>query len=123
MTDRIIITDLRFFGFHGVLPEETSLGQRFRVDITCSLDLGEAGRTDQVENTVHYGQVIEVVERIVTTHRYKLIETLAETIARSLFEAFARIDSLIVRITKPEAPVQIATGLIAIEIERSRSRG
>jgi dihydroneopterin aldolase len=122
MTDRIFINDLRFFGFHGVLPEEAVLGQRFRVDLVAELDLSEAGRSDDLEKTVHYGEIAMLVEEIGKTHRYKLIEALAEAMAKAVFEAYPPIDRLTIRITKPEAPVQLATGVIAIEIERERVR-
>ena len=122
MTDRILLRDLRFFGFHGVLPEEAVLGQRFRVDITAELDLSEAGRNDDLTKTVHYGELAMLVEKIGTTQRYQLIEALAEAIAVAIFETYPPIEQLTVRITKPEAPVQLATGIIAIEIERSRAR-
>ncbi len=47
--DRIILSDLGFFGYHGVMPEEAVLGQRFFVDLVCGIDLREAGRTDDLE--------------------------------------------------------------------------
>lgn len=122
MTDRIFINDLRFFGYHGVLPEETVLGQRFRVDITAELDLSAAGRDDDLSKTVHYGEMAILVDEIGRTHRYKLIEALAEAIAKAIFETYPPIERLTVRITKPEAPVPISTGVIAIEIERSCPR-
>ncbi|MCX5569181.1 dihydroneopterin aldolase [Kaistia nematophila] len=122
MTDRIFINDLRFFGFHGVLPEEAVLGQRFRVDITAELDLAEAGRTDDLTKTVHYGEMAVLIEEIGRTHRYKLIEALAEAIAKAVFETYPPVERLTVRVTKPEAPVPLATGVISIEIERERPR-
>ncbi|WP_336800283.1 dihydroneopterin aldolase [Kaistia sp. MMO-174] len=122
MTDRIFINDLRFFGFHGVLPEEAVLGQRFRVDVTAELDLAEAGRTDDLTKTVHYGEMAVLIEEIGRTHRYKLIEALAEAIAKAVFDTYPPVERLTVRVTKPEAPVPLATGVISIEIERERPR-
>ena len=122
MTDRIFINDLRFFGFHGVLPEEAVLGQRFRVDVTAELDLAEAGRTDDLTKTVHYGEMAVLIEEIGRTHRYKLIEALAEAIAKAVFETYPPVERLTVRVTKPAAPVPLATGVISIEIERERPR-
>jgi dihydroneopterin aldolase len=122
MTDRIFINDLRFYGFHGVFAEEAALGQRFRVDVTAELDLSEAGRSDDLTKTVHYGEMATRIETIGRTHRYKLIEALAEAMAADLFATYPPIDRLTIRITKPEAPVQLTTGVIAVEIERERSR-
>ncbi len=120
MADRILVSDLRFFAFHGLLPEETTLGQRFRIDLACELDLSEAGRTDQMAKSVHYGQLIATVERVVTTRRFKLIEALAEAIAVAIFADFSRVDAVAVTVTKPEAPVPSATGVVAVSIERRR---
>jgi dihydroneopterin aldolase len=122
MTDRIFINDLRFYGFHGVFPEEAVLGQRFRVDLIAEVDLSEAGRTDDLTKTVHYGEIAMRVEEIGRTHRYKLIEALAEAMASAIFAAYPPVERLTIRITKPEAPVQLTTGVIAVEIERERSR-
>ena len=123
MADRILVRDLTVFAFHGVLPEEARLGQRFQIDLCCELDLREAGQSDEVASTVHYGMLIATVERIATTRRFKLIEALAEAIAAAIFEEFARIEAVAVTITKPSAPVQAATGTVAIAIERRRSLG
>lgn len=120
MTDRILISDLRFFAFHGLLPEEARLGQRFRVDLCCEIDLAEAGRTDDISVSVHYGELIATVERAVTGGRYRLIEALAEAIAGAIFARFSRIEAITVTVTKPEAPVQVTTGVIAVSIERRR---
>lgn len=123
MTDRILISDLRFFAHHGLHPEETKLGQRFVVSLACELDLTEAGQSDAMESSVNYGEIVALTERIVTTRRYNLIEALAEAIASELLAGFPRIDRVRVRVEKPGAPVPIASGLIAVEIERSRALG
>mmetsp|Transcript_30623 Transcript_30623/g.59030 ORF Transcript_30623/g.59030 Transcript_30623/m.59030 type:complete len:88 (+) Transcript_30623:2-265(+) len=53
-TDRIFLRGLRFHGFHGVLPEERSLGQKFVVDLTLAVNLQRAGLSDNLEHTVNY---------------------------------------------------------------------
>ncbi|BCP54093.1 7,8-dihydroneopterin aldolase [Kaistia sp. 32K] len=122
MTDRIFINDLRFYGYHGVFPEEAVLGQRFRVDLTCELDLAEGARNDDLTKTVHYGELAQLVEKIGKTRRFKLIEALAEAMATEIFATYPPIEKLTIRITKPEAPVPLSTGVIAVEIERERTR-
>ncbi|MCX5479670.1 dihydroneopterin aldolase [Kaistia geumhonensis] len=123
MTDRILISDLRFFAFHGLLPEEEVLGQRFRIDLSCEVDLREAGISDDMSKSVHYGQLIAAVERVVTGRRFGLIEALAEAIATEIFDTFSRVEAVALTVTKPEAPVQVATGTVAISIERRRRLG
>lgn len=55
--DKIEIKDACIFGYHGVLPEEKRLGQRFVMDITMFCDLSKAGQTDNLNDTVDYSQV------------------------------------------------------------------
>ena len=50
--DRIILRDLGFFGYHGVMPEEAVLGQRFFIDLVCGADLAEAGRSDELQHSI-----------------------------------------------------------------------
>ena len=118
--DRIIIRDLAFFAYHGVYEEEARLGQRFYFDLDCYLDLKAAGLSDDEHDTVRYDHIAQEVERIVTTQRFKLIEALAEQVARALLIRFSKIQSVQVRLRKPEAPVPAIVKDIAVEITRSR---
>jgi len=121
MTDRILISDLRFFARHGLHPEEEALGQRFIVSLTLDVDLSKAGRSDAMADSVHYGEVVAATEAVVTTRRYRLIEALAEAIAAEILGRFPRVERIAVRVEKPSAPIPVATGLVAVEIERSRA--
>ncbi|MCX5515272.1 dihydroneopterin aldolase [Kaistia algarum] len=121
MTDRILISDLRFFAHHGLHPEEEALGQRFIVSLVLELDLSKAGTSDAMEDSVHYGEVVATTEAIVTQRRFKLIEALADAIAGTILERFPLVERITVRVEKPGAPIPIATGLVAVEIERGRA--
>lgn len=118
--DRILLTNLGFFGFHGVMPEENTLGQRFFLDLTCGVDLGESGRTDSLENTVSYADIYSVVKEAFEQRRFKLIEALAQHIVDRLFAAFPTIDWIRITVHKPGAPIAMVAGEAAIEITRSR---
>jgi 7,8-dihydroneopterin aldolase/epimerase/oxygenase len=118
--DKIILKDLGFYGYHGVMPEESKLGQRFRIDLECGMDLREAGRTDAVEATVSYEFIFGVVRDAFEEKRFKLIEALGQHIIDRLFEAFDVIDWVRIRVRKPEAPIPVVAGEFAIEIVRRR---
>jgi dihydroneopterin aldolase len=118
--DRIILKDLGFYGYHGLMAEEMKLGQRFFVDLTCGLDLGEAGRTDQIGQTTSYAAVYDTVKGAFEARRCKLIEAVAQNIADALFDAFPEIDWIKVRVRKPEAPIAMVRGEAAIELHRHR---
>jgi len=119
-TDKIILSDLAFYGYHGVMLEENKLGQRFRIDLKCGIDLSEAGKTDDVNKTVSYADIYYLVKDATEDTRYKLIEALAQHIIDRLFEQFEPIKSIKIRIRKPEAPVKTTNGEFAIMIKRKR---
>lgn len=120
-SDRIILTDLAFYGYHGVMLEENKLGQRFRIDLECGIDLSPAGHSDQVEDTVSYADIYTILKAATEDTRFKLIEALAQHIVDRLFESFAPLEWIRIRIRKPEAPVRAVAGEFAIEIFRQRS--
>ncbi|MDO8359565.1 MAG: dihydroneopterin aldolase [Devosia sp.] len=115
-----MLTNLGFFGFHGVMPEENVLGQRFFIDLACGVDLRASARTDSLENTVSYADIYDVVKEAFEQRRFKLIEALAQHIVDKLFEAFPTIDWIRIAIRKPGAPIAMVSGEAAIEITRSR---
>ena len=57
MNDIIFLNGMRFYGYHGVLAAENDIGQIFVVDITLKVDLSYAGQSDDVKDTVNYGEV------------------------------------------------------------------
>lgn len=120
MTDRIILSGLRSFGFHGVFEEERRSGQEFIVDVTLALDLSRAGETDDLRDTVHYGEVADVVAGIVTGPPMDLIEAVAHRIAAAILEGFPAVRSVDVTVHKPNAPLAQSFDDVAVAITRSR---
>jgi dihydroneopterin aldolase len=120
MSDRILVDRIAVFAFHGLLPEEARLGQRFYVSLDVRLDLGAAGRSDDVARTVSYADLTEIVTRIATQRRFALIEALAEAIAGEILDRHPSITEIRVRVDKPSAPVPAVIDGVAIEIVRRR---
>jgi dihydroneopterin aldolase len=118
--DLIRVTRIAVFGRHGLLPEEAVLGQRFYISLEAQLDLGEAGRTDDVAGTVSYADLTQIAVEIATERRFNLIEALAETIAATILDRFARVAAIAVRVDKPSAPVPAILEGVSIEILRRR---
>ena len=83
MSDAILLEGLRFFGYHGLYPEERTLGQRFLVDVEAELDLRDAGLHDELDETVNYQSLYTLVRSIVEGEPMMLIEAVADRIARS----------------------------------------
>jgi dihydroneopterin aldolase len=121
MTDRIRLNDMTFFGYHGVLAEERSLGQRFIVDVEIQADLRAAGESDDLSKTVNYAEVVDLVKAVVTGAPMLLIEAVAETIAQTVLRDFPLAEGVAVAIRKPSVPISAAVlGSSEVRIERFR---
>ena len=82
---QIIIKDLKFYGFHGVYPEEQVVGTSFKADIVIDIDDACAGfESDRLEDTLNYENVVEAVLAIATQQKFKLIERLAQVVAERI---------------------------------------
>ncbi len=119
--DKILLNNLAFYGYHGVLKEETKLGQKFFIDIELFLDLEKAGNTDNLNFSVSYADVFSTVKKIVEGEPFKLIEALAESICSNVLSEYTLINEILVRVRKPEAPVPGVYDYFGVEIVRGRS--
>ncbi|GAA3736919.1 dihydroneopterin aldolase [Plantactinospora mayteni] len=118
-TDRIVLTGLRARGRHGVYDFERAQGQDFVVDVVLELDLTTAGRSDDVADTVHYGELAERLVAIVTGEPVNLIETLAERLAAACL-ADPRVLVSTVTVHKPQAPIPHDFADVAVTVTRRR---
>ena len=116
--DSINISNIRCYGYTGVLPEEKELGQWFSVDLCISCNLLPAGRSDNLSDTLDYRQTIAVVKHLIKRERFNLIESLAEAIAEKILTV-DQIQKVRVRVTKEAAPIPDFDGLIAVDITRN----
>jgi dihydroneopterin aldolase len=118
--DKIFVNGMKFYGYHGVFPEEQKLGQRFNVDVALTLDLSKAGQTDDLHETVNYKEVYDAVKEIIEGNSVKLLESLAESVAASLLGKFTSIDETTVKVIKPDPPIPGHYDSVAVEITRGR---
>ncbi|HLS89924.1 MAG TPA: dihydroneopterin aldolase, partial [Limnochordia bacterium] len=104
MSDRIVIRDMVFYGYHGVFEAEREMGQRFEVDVELHLDLRSVAQADDIDEAINYVDVYTAVKDIVEEQSFRLIESLAEAIAQQLLTAYD-VKTVIVRVRKPHAPI------------------
>jgi dihydroneopterin aldolase len=116
--DYIHVNDMEFYGYHGVFPEEKKLGQRFRLTVSLAVDLREAGETDELVHTVHYGEVYEACRSIVEGEPKKLVEAVAEEIASRILLEFQLVKGVRVLMVKPDPPIPGHYKSVAIELTR-----
>lgn len=111
---------MAFFSRHGVLTEEKILGQKFFIDAVLSLDLRQAGETDDMQYTTNYGEVYTIIRQVMEKETYDLIEAAAETICSDVLASFPAVNEITVTVKKPEAPVAGIFDYFAVEITRRR---
>ncbi|MGX1695353.1 dihydroneopterin aldolase [Microbacterium keratanolyticum] len=119
MSDEIALTGLTVFGYHGVFDHERAEGQEFTIDVRLRLPLAAAAASDDVRDTVHYGELAERVAAIVAGEPVNLIETLAERIADAAL-ADARVQSASVTVHKPHAPIPLTFADVSVTVTRER---
>lgn len=118
-SDRIDLTGIRGYGFHGVFEEERSAGQEFLVDLAIYCDLRQAGRADDLASTIDYGELATDVHQIIEGEAVNLIETLAERIANQVL-TYELVESVSVTVHKPAAPITVPFTDVSVTISRGR---
>lgn len=117
--DEITLTGLRVFGHHGVFDFEREQGQHFIVDVRMQLSVARAAESDDVTDTVHYGEVADRIVEIVGGEPVNLLETLATRIADDLLQD-ARLQHISVTVHKPQAPISAEFADVAVTVHRSQ---
>ena len=104
-SDQIILNGMRFYGYHGVNPEEKTQGQTYLVDLAADLDLTRPGHSDRLEDTVSYTHLYRTVKSVVEGESRNLLEALAQNIANRLLADFP-VESVTVTVKKPNPPIK-----------------
>ena len=115
--DRIVLTGLRVRGHHGVLPVEREQGQDFLVDVVLHLDTRAAAASDDVADTVHYGELAERLAEVVAGEPVDLLETLAQRLA-DVCLSYELVERAEVTVHKPSAPIPLDFVDVAVTVVR-----
>ena len=100
----ISLSGLRFYAYHGAEPQEAVVGAWYTVDITLKADSTAAILKDDLNGTVNYAQVTDVVKQQMQI-RSALLEHVAGRIAGSILDRFPAVQSVTVIISKLNPPV------------------
>lgn len=119
---KINIKDLEVYAYHGVMPEEKTLGQKFLISITMHTDLSKAARTSDLAQTINYAEACEFVNEFTKKNTFDLIESLADSVARILLNRFELASRVDVQVKKPWAPIGLPLDSVSVEVSRSKHR-
>ncbi len=119
MTDRIDISGIEILARHGLFEQERANPQRFLVDVTLFTDHRAAGDSDEINDTVDYGETASKIHDLVAGESHQLLERLASRLAAMLIED-DRVSRVVVTVHKPEAPIPVPFGDVSVTVDRSR---
>ena len=117
--DRVTVQGLRGRGHHGVFEREREKGQTFLVDVTLGLDTSRAAASDDLADTVNYGEVAERVVALIEGEPVNLIETLAARMAAVCLE-YPLVEEVEVTLHKPDAPITVPFEDVTVTVVRTR---
>ena len=115
----IYLEGVRFFGHHGVDPQETIVGANFTVDLKLKTDFTHAAQTDELEGTISYADVHAVVKEEMKTPS-KLLENVCERIGQRLFRDFPTIQEIAIRLSKENPPMGSDCKNVGVEVHYTR---
>jgi dihydroneopterin aldolase/2-amino-4-hydroxy-6-hydroxymethyldihydropteridine diphosphokinase len=118
MMDRIKISNLEVFAYHGVLKEENALGQKFLISAELFTDVLEAAHEDNISKSINYASVCKTIALFLKEHTYQLIETTADRLAEHLLKTYDHIEKIKIEIKKPWAPIQMTLETVSVIVER-----
>lgn len=119
MTSYILLENIRFFAYHGVAPQETTVGNEFVVSLRLKTDIARAMESDDVADTVNYAEIHQAVKEEMDIPS-KLLEHVAGRIIRRLFNDFTTIERIDLKLSKRNPPMgaDIETAGVEVHIER-----
>jgi len=116
---KILLKGMKFYGFHGVLPEERKLGQYFVIDLELYFTLEKVSINDDLFQTIDYTKVYSLVKQQVLGRKVKLLETLALNILREIFLNFP-VEKIYIKVIKPKPPIDGFLAYVGVEFLRNR---
>ncbi|ESQ31616.1 hypothetical protein EUTSA_v10005125mg [Eutrema salsugineum] len=120
--DKLILRGLKFYGFHGAIPEEKTLGQMFMLDIDAWMSLKKAGESDNLADSVSYVDIYNLAKEVVEGSSRNLLEAVAELVASKTLKTFPQITAVQVKLWKPNVPLIRSTiDCLGVEIFRNRA--
>ena len=119
--DKIEVKNLKIVGRHGVFDFERLQDRTFELDLVLFLDLSKASKSDDLEDTIDYAEIIDVVIKEFTKKNYNLIEAVAQSIISRLFKEF-NFHKVKLRIRKPHAPIDAEFDTVQVALERENDK-
>ena len=107
---------MRFYAFHGVMPQERKVGGEFLVDLRVGYPIEAAMQSDDVADTLNYAELYQLVKREMDIPS-QLLEHVAGRITRQISEQFPQVSSIDLKITKVNPPMGADCDGAGVEVD------
>lgn len=121
LTNIIRIKNAQFYAYHGALKEEQNIGGKFEIDVDAYTDFSAAAENDDLQLTTNYHEVYKFLDKIIHSHSFHLIETIALQIANEVLAHFTGIEKIIVRVRKRSVPVGGMLDFVEAEVTKNKN--
>ena len=118
LRSRILIEDLKIYAYHGVLPEEKTIGTYYLVIAAAHADLRKAAQSDHLEDTINYAEINDIIHREMEISSL-LLEGVIGRIIQKLEEKFPQITYIKIKLTKTNPPMQGEMKGVSVELEKA----
>ena len=115
----IRLEGLRFFAFHGVLPQETKVGAMYTVNLRLKTDYSAAAQTDELTDTINYAEVYQAVKNEMQVPS-KLLEHVSHRIAQRIMNTFSTVEKIEIALYKENPPMEAECKNIGVEATYTR---
>ena len=120
MREKILLSGIRFHGYHGLTRMEREVGGRYSIDLELTFDYSKAIASDRIADTLDYRKVHRIVQVIGRGKSFRLIEALAGKIVATIFEQ-VNVDEVFIRVRKETPVLDGIVESVGVELRRSRS--
>lgn len=104
MKSYILLENLKFHAFHGVMPQETLVGNEYTIDLKMAVELSSVFKSDDVADTINYAEVYAVIKKEMEIPS-KLIEHVAYRILEALKNSFNQVVGVELKLSKRNPPM------------------
>jgi dihydroneopterin aldolase len=116
---QITLEGIEVYAFHGYSKEERTIGGKYRVDLTLTIDTSAAEKSDKLADTLNYEKVFEIVNEQMSQPS-KLLEHIGRKILDAIAGAFPQLEKIDLRISKLHPPLPGIMKSVALELEYKR---
>ena len=106
---------MEFFAYHGCFKEEQVIGTKFRIDLFLEVDTSAAEKSDQLQDTVNYQSVFQLVKKEMETTS-KILEHVGRRILDRIKNEFPLVDHARIKIRKLNPPLGGKMDFVSLEL-------